>query len=172
MTAYLFVLIPLLFYIPMFGYETYIAFRRIGKPIDKGGEYLHATWEATHTFLILSVNYFMWLFSSAIVEVAQATIVSLLVFGAAFIVRGILYLYLFYIKVPRRLNLFADWAFAASHIVMLICINYALYKILEIMLEHKYAPTDTYLPLLLPGLILMIPLVAVPLYFLYRTKSK
>lgn len=72
-----FVLIPLLAYIPMFAYELYISFRRIGKPSDKGGEYLHATWESTHTFLILSVNYFMWLYSAAIIDVGQATSILL-----------------------------------------------------------------------------------------------
>ena len=40
MPALWFVIVPLIIYIPMFLVELYIAFRRIGKPLDKGGEYL------------------------------------------------------------------------------------------------------------------------------------
>ena len=167
-----FVIIPLLFYIPMFGYETYIAFRRIGKPLDKGGAYLHATWESTHTFLILSVNYFMWLYSAAVVDVGRAVFLPLLVFGAAFIVRAVLYTQLFYIKSSKKPNLLVDWAFALLHIVMVACLVWVLVAGINVMMQGNYAANDTFMPLLWPGLLLMIPLVSVPLYFLYRTQSK
>ncbi len=167
-----FVLMPLLIYIPMFGYETYIAFRRVGKPLDKGGEYLHATWESTHTFLILGVNYFVWLYSSAIVEVAMATFTALLIFGAAFIVRAVIYTYLFYIKIIDKPNVVVDRLFAWTHVVMALSLTVTVIVASRIMLSGTYQPNHTFLPLLWPGLILMVPLVSVPLYFLYRTKSK
>lgn len=171
-SAALFVLVPLLVYIPMFAYELYIAFRRIGKPQDKGGAYLHATWESTHTFLILSVNYFMWLYSSAVVTVGRAVFIPLLLFGATFIVRAILYAYLFYIKASPKPNIVADWLFAASHVVMAICLGLIVVIGVSIMASGMYQPNHLLLPLLLPGLIMMVPLIAVPLYFLYKTKSR
>ncbi|MBC7746626.1 hypothetical protein H7Y40_01435 [Pedobacter sp.] len=167
-----FVLIPLAFFLPMFAYETYIAFRRIGKPLDKGGEYLHATWETTHTFLILTVNYFIWLYSAAVVEVGQAVFLALLLFGAAFIVRAILYIQLFYIKSSKKPSLVTDRLFAWMHIIILACLGYTVLTTLMIMLETNYPVNDTFMPLLWPGLILMIPLISVPLYTLYRTKSR
>lgn len=172
MSALWFIIVPLTIYIPMFLVELYIAFRRIGKPLDKGGEYLHATWEATHTFLILALNYFMWLYSSAIVEVARAIFIPLITFGAVFIIRAILYVYLFYIKRSSKPNLLADWSFALCHVVMVACISYVTIATASVLLSGSYEPNHVLLPLLYPGLFLMIPLVSVPLYFLYKTRSK
>lgn len=167
-----FILIPLIAYVLMFAYELYIAFRRIGKPYDKGGEYLHATWESTHTFLVLSLNYFMWLYSAAIVEVGRAVFIPLLLFGATFIVRAILYVYLFYIKSSKRPSIIVDWLFALCHVVMFIAVAYIGMTTTLILLNTNYQPNHILLPLLYPGLFLMIPLIAVPIYFLYKTKSK
>ena len=167
-----FVLIPLLAYIPMFAYETYIAFRRIGKPLDKGGQYLHATWEVTHTFLVLSINYFVWLYSDAVVDIGRATFTALLLFGAAFIVRAVLYTQLFYIKSSPKSNITIDWLFAMTHVVMVGALIFTVVTALIHMANGQYEANPTFLPLLWPGLILMVPLISIPLYFLYKTKSK
>lgn len=172
MAPFLFVIIPLLAYIPMFGYETYIAFRRIGKPLDKGGEYLHATWESTHTFLILSVNYFMWLYSSAVVAVGQAVFVPLFVFGLTFIVRAVMYTYLFYIKTSPNATPVLDSMFAVLHVIIAISLLYTVMATLSIMQSGEYHPNQLLPALLWPGLVLTIPLISVPLYFLYHTKSR
>jgi len=166
-----FVLIPLLAYIPMFGYETYIAFRRIGKPKDKGGAYLHATWESTHTFLILSINYFVWLYSAAVVEVGRAVFLPMLIFGAVFIIRAIVYTQLFYIKASPKPNILLDRLFAWLHIIIIACLSYVVIKAFTIVQANNYQANETFLPLLWPGVVLMVPLISVPLYFLYRTKS-
>tara|TARA_B100002049_G_C15977362_1_gene331433 strand:- start:152 stop:667 length:516 start_codon:yes stop_codon:yes gene_type:complete len=167
-----FVLVPLIAYIPMFIYELYISFRRIGKPLDKGGEYLHATWEVTHTFLILSINYFVWLYSDAVVDVGRAAFGALLLFGAAFIFRAVLYTQLFYIKSSVKPNLLVDWMFALTHVVMAASLFYTVAVAVSSMIREGYEPNQTFLPLLWPGIILMLPLVSVPLYFLYKTKSR
>ena len=172
MAPILFVVIPLIAYVPMFGYETYIAFRRIGKPRDKGGAYLHATWESTHTFLILSVNYFMWLYSSAIVSVGHAVFLPLLVFGLAFITRSILYIYLFYIKSTNRPTPGLDALFALMHVIIAVCLLYTIIQTLHVLMTGNYQPNDLLPTLLWPGIILTVPLISVPLYFLYKTKSK
>jgi hypothetical protein len=172
MSAIWFVLVPLIVYIPMFAIEVYISFRRIGKPLDNGGEYLHATWEVTHTFLILSLNYFMWLYSSAIVDVAKSVFIPLIIFGGIFIVRAILYTYLFYIKSTKKPNVFIDWSFALCHILMLITIILVAIGAAGTLLNGNYESNHVLLPLLYPGLFLMIPLIALPLYFLYRTSFK
>ena len=172
MSAIWFVVIPILAYIPMFIVETYISLRRIGKPLDKGGEYLHATWEATHTFLILGINYFMWLYSSAIVDVATNVFIPLISFGAFFIVRAIVYLYLFYLKRPEKPNLFVDWIFAICHLLMLVCVTWVAIVTIIILRNKAYTSNDILLTLLYPGLFLMIPLISVPLYFLYKTKKQ
>lgn len=172
MSALWFVIVPLAVYIPMFLVEVYIAFRRIGKPVDNGGEYLHATWEVTHTFLVLGINYFMWLYSSAIVDVGRAVFLPLITFGAVFIVRAILYTYLFYIKKSTKPNLTVDWLFAMSHLVMIVCVSFVAIRTTQVLLQGNYESNQILLPLLYPGLFLMVPLTIVPLYFLYKTRIK
>lgn len=166
-----FVLLPLAVYIPMALHETFISFRRIGKYLDKGGHYLHVTWEATHTFLVLSFNYFIWLYSSAVVEVGREVFWPLLIFGAAFIVRAILYTELFYIKSRKHPSVLVDTAFAWSHVVMLVSITIVAIRTGIMLLYHEYEPNETLTVLLLPGVFLMIPLVGFPLYYLYKTKN-
>lgn len=156
----------------MFLVEVYIAFRRIGKPLDKGGEYLHATWEVTHTFLILGVNYFMWLYSSAVVDVARAVFLPLISFGAVFIIRAVLYIYLFYVKKSNKPNIVVDWLFAVCHVAMIACIAIVALETLRILLSGNYESNAILLPLLYPGLFLMVPLTIVPLYFLYKTRLR
>lgn len=172
MSALWFVVVPLVAYIPMFLVELYISFRRIGKSLDKGGEYLHATWEVTHTFLILALNYFMWLYSSAVVDVSKAVFLPLITFGIVFIVRAILYVYLFYISKSVKPNLLVDWLFAVCHIVMFVCITYVALATTRILLNGNYESNQVLLPLLYPGLFLMVPLIMLPLYFLYKTRNR
>lgn len=166
----LYVLIPLLFYIPMFAFETFVAFRRIGKSNAHGGDYLHVTWESTHTFLILSLNYFVWLYSSAVIAVVRETFLSLLIFGASFIIRAAVYIFVFYIR-PKTRSILMDRVFAWTHIIMGLSLLYTLFKATSVMLTGNYSATTTYMPYLAPGLIFMIPLVSLPIYFLYRSKS-
>jgi len=170
MPAIWFVVIPILAYVPMFLVEVYIAFRRIGKPLDKGGKYLHATWEVTHTFLILGINYFMWLYSSALVDVARTVFAPLMIFGGVFIIRAILYIYLFYIKRSKKPNIAIDWLFAICHVIMLVTVALVAIGTVTTLLKGSYEPNEILLPLLYPGLALMVPLIAVPLYFLYKTR--
>ncbi len=171
MSAIWFVILPILIYVVMFLIEIIVSFRRIGKPLNTGGEYLHATWEITHTFLILGITYFIWLYSSAIVDVSRKVFNPLIIFGAVFIIRAILYLYLFYIKKPSRPNLLIDWTFAICHAIMLICAIWVAVLVINVMQNSNYKVNESLLPLFYPGLILTIPIISIPLYFLYRTKK-
>lgn len=164
------ILIPLFFYFPMFLYETYIAFIRIGKPHNEGGAYLHATWEVTHTLLILSINNFVWLYSTAVVAVGREVFVPLLFFGAVFIVRAILYIRLFYFKPTLKSNMILDKLFAWLHIVMLMSLCIVLVKTFTLMINGNYSPNYVVLQLLYPGIFLIFPIICMPLYFLYKTK--
>ena len=172
MSAIWFVVIPILCYVALFLVETGISFRRIGKPLDKGGAYLHATWEVTHTFLILGITYFMWLYSSAIVDISQKMFMPLVIFGAVFVIRAILYLYLFYIKQPTKPNLLIDWSFAICHIIMLICLVLVAVIALGVMQNGNYLANEILLPLLYPGLILTFLIICIPIYFLFTTKKQ
>lgn len=167
-----FVIVPLLIYLPMSLYATYVSFTRIGKRRDRGGEYLHRTWESTHTFLILSVNYFVWLYSSAVADVAREVAVYAVLFGFVFIIRMALYLKLFYIKTDVDPNHILDRLFAWSNVLLNVLVVLIGVETWQVVSSGEYVPNDILAHLLLPGIFLIIPLVAVPLYFLYSTNVK
>jgi len=171
--AYLFVLIPLIAYLPLFLYETYASFKRLDITKRRKSDYLSATWEVTHTLLILAVTNFIWLFSDVIKAVGAAVYWGLIIVGAAFIVRAILYLYIFYIQDQtvrkKRASIF-DYLFAASHLVILGGLIYTLTNAWATLSTETFTVNTEFIPYMWPGLILMIGICAIPIASIYRTK--
>jgi len=173
MIPYLFVLVPLLAYLPLFIYETYSSFKRLDLTKRRKSDYLSATWEITHTLLILAVTNFIWLFSDVIKEVGAAVYWGLIIVGAAFIVRAILYLYIFYIqdqKVRRKRDTIFDYLFAVSHVVILGGLIYTLNNAWATLATESFSINTEFIPYMWPGLVLMIGICAIPMFSLYRTK--
>lgn len=173
MIAYLFVLLPILAYLPFFLVETWAAFRRIGSKTKQGSQYLHVTWEMTHTLLIVGINYFIWLFASVIVAVGKAVYWGLIIAGALYIVRGILYMYLFYGPgMNKKLhNGLADWLFAFVHVLIVACLAYVVIRAGIVLYTTDYTVNTQFLPWMYPGLLLLIAVCAVPLARLYKHKK-
>ena len=173
MMAYAFVLIPILAYLPFFFIETWAAFKRIGKTKPSSDEYLHVTWEMTHTLLIVGVNYFIWLFASIIVEVGKAVYWGLIIAGALYIIRAILYIYIYYGAgaTSKRHNGWADWAFAIIHPLIILCLLYVVAQATYTMLTSDYTINTQFLPWMYPGLVLMAAICAAPLLRIYKLKK-
>jgi cytochrome bd-type quinol oxidase subunit 2 len=171
MMPYLLVIIPLGLYLLLFGYETLASFRRL-KPSGKSSNaYLNATWEVTHTILIIGVTNFVWLFSSVAKPVGHAMYWGLMVAGFCFIVRAILYVYLFYIKDAGRQRVGAlDWLFAVSHIGVLAGLAYAIIQAIKVLTSHHYTINTQFIPWMWPGLIVILVIGLLPMFHLYRTK--
>jgi len=168
--AYAFVLLPILAYLPFFFIESWAAFQRIGKKNPTSNEYLHITWEMTHTLLILGVNYFIWLYASIVVQVGQAVYWGLIIAGALFIIRAVLYLYIFYSRPssPRLHNGLADWLFAISHVLIIGCLLYVVIRAGIVLATNDYTVNTQFLPWMYPGLIVMFIICAIPLVRMYK----
>lgn len=173
MIAYLFVLLPIMIYLPFFFVESWAAFRRIGSTSDKGAEYLHITWEMTHTLLIVGINYFIWLFASVIVSVGKAVYWGLIIAGALYIVRGMLYMYLFYGPGvnKKKHDGIADWLFASVHVLIVCCLLYVVIRATIVMYTTDYTINTQFIPWMYPGLLFMVAICAIPLVQLYRQKK-
>lgn len=172
MLPYLFVIIPFAIYLPMFGYETLTSLNRPGKKTLRRS-YPSATWEITHTFLIIGITNFIWLFSDIASEVAKATFLGLILVGFWFLLRALLYLYLFLIKdniQPHRVGL-ADALFAVSHLGMLSALIYTVVRAIQVMSTATYSINSQFIPFMWPGLILLVALGTLPIMQLYRTKK-
>lgn len=169
----LFVVVPLLLFLPAFLYETYISFRRLGRR-GKDAEYLHVTWEITHTFLILSVNFFIWLFGSILITVGQAVYWGLISVAALYIIRGTIYIFIFYVKDPKRkvANGFLDYAFAWVNVAIVLALVYVLVKAIVAIISIDTITANTqFIPWILPGLPLIVAIVALPIYMSYKQRK-
>lgn len=165
MIALLFVAVPLGLYLIIFSVETYAAFNRL---TGTASGYLDATWEITHTLLVLALTNFTWLCSDAIIAVAQAAYWGLIVSAAAFVVRGILYVYLFYAAAKN--NRAAGWLFALSHVAMLVGLVYAGLAAIYTLAHTSYRINDQLLPYMWPALAVSVVICAIPIAQSYRRR--
>jgi hypothetical protein len=165
MLAFLFILVPLGLYLLAFSYETYAAFRRL----VTHSAYLNATWEITHTLLVLALTNFTWLCSDAMVAVGQAAYWGLITAAAAFVVRGILYVYLFFAAVGQKRPL-ADWLFALSHAVMLGGLLWATIVAFQKLSSIPYTINEQLIPYMWPALIAALVICAIPIWQSYKRK--
>lgn len=172
MIAYAFVLIPILAYLPFFFVETWASFKRIGQKKPTSNEYLHVTWEMTHTLLIVGVNYFIWLFASVIVDVGKAVYWGLITVGALFIIRAILYVHLFYGSAAKNKqnNSLADWLFAFTHVAIIACLLYVVIRGAIVLATTDYTVNTQFIPWMYPGLVAVVIICAIPLVRIYKIK--
>jgi hypothetical protein len=166
MLAALFVAVPLGLYAITFSYETFAAFRRLAK---NSNDYVSATWEITHTLLVLALTNFTWLWSEAMIAVAQAAYWGLIIAAAAFVVRAILYVYLFHAAAAGKHRL-AGWLFALSHLVMLAGLVYSVVAAFRVLSSQSYAVNDQLIPYMWPALIASLVICAIPIWKSYRSK--
>lgn len=166
MLAVAFVGVPLGLYLLALLYETVAAFRRL----EHHSAYLSATWEITHTLLVLALTNFTWLWSDAIVAVGQAAYWGVIVAVAAFAVREILYIYLFYIARPGR-HTGVGWLFASAHVAMFVGLAYAAVAALGALHARVYGVNVQLLPYMWPALIAVVALSALPIWQSYRQKK-
>ena len=167
--AYLFVLVPLGLYLPAFIYETYIAFRRLGKK-GAGSAYLHGSWEITHTLLVVAVNYFIWLFADIMPTVGKVIYPWLIIAGAAFLVRAAMYVWLFYYR-RSAVTGWLDTAFAWLHIAIIAGLVLILLGVITTLATHKYVINSQFVPYMWPGLVLTFAVCAVPFFRTYTTRD-
>lgn len=172
MLPYLFVIVPLILYISALFYETYYSFRRIFL-FKKQEKYLSATWEITHTLLVLSITYFITMFGLSLRDVSSGIFIPLFIAIFVIIIRGILYLYIFYIKDNRSKNSknIIDWLFAASHIAIILALLFAVIKSVTILWGKQAVPNSDFIVWMWPGLIIVVILCLIPLVKLYRIEK-
>lgn len=170
-TVWIFILIPLVLYLAAFAVEAYMAFARLGNHKAKGS-YLDATWETTHTFLVVAVALFVAFFSQNLVDLAQAAFLGLWVAAVGIGLRGAAYVYIFY---GRRDTTRRDWAdqfFAWIHGLIVAGVGILLWQLVPALFTVDLIANTEFLPYMWPGLILILVLCVPPLLSLYNTPRK
>lgn len=169
---WLFILTPLILFLTAYFVETYLGFKRL-VGTRSGREYLDATWEVTHTFLVVTVALFVGFFSSNLKDIAYVTFFPLF-FTSVFVgIRTLAYIYIFIIRSPRKQQnrSWIDVVFAWSHVGVIVGLLYLLAVLIPKLLTITLQPNTAFLPWMLPGAALVIALCILPLIALYRTKK-
>jgi H+/Cl- antiporter ClcA len=171
--AWTFVLVPLVLFLLAFVVELFMSFKRLSnnKP---NGSYLNATWEVTHTFLVVSVALFVALFSANLTDLASASFLGFFVTAVFAGLRGAAYIYLFYVRsgAQRKVRNWVDWAFAFTHVGMVLGVLLLLLGLVPKLFQIDLQPDTSFVPWMWPGLILVLALCVPPIVSLYSTKNR
>lgn len=163
--------IPTLIFVVAFLYETFLAFRRVLRPVaDARRGYITATWEVTHTLLVFAVIMLVMLFTQALDRLADALFLSTFLAATALGVRAAAYLYIFYVRRTNALQ-WVDWLFALSHLVAAFFLVVTVVKALWFVYSERPPVNEQFIPFFIPGLVVVLALCSVPALVLYRARS-
>lgn len=169
---YTLILLPIAGWVAAFGYETWIALGRseTGGDFKKGDAYVHASWEITHTLLVYAFTVFLISFADSLSILDRALFLPVCAFMIALMIRGCIYLYLFYgedIKWPQLwYNLFA-----ITHIASLVAILSGALNVAFLIMTFSLTPSTDHLPIVTIGFVLTAIVCAVPIWAAYRHRD-
>jgi hypothetical protein len=170
---WVYILTPLALFLIAYTIEAYASFKRlIGTKSNQ--QYLEATWEITHTFLVVSVALFVGFFSSNLREIAYVTFFPLFLTSVFVGIRTLAYIYIFLIRSPKKQQSrsWIDWVFAWSHIGVIIGLAYLLVVLIPTLFTLELKPNVAFIPWMLPGAGVILLICLVPLIALYGTKKR
>ena len=162
-------LIPVSIYVLLFIYETYLSFKKALRK-DHKRNYVEATWEMTHTLLIISLILLFVFYSRSLNELSSAIFAPIFIAGTLLLIRGILYTYIFYV-VKKTYSKYLDWLFFFTHLFTLVILSIVTFKVIQFVINSHPIANTNFLPYFIPGEILTLALILGPMYFIYRIKE-
>jgi hypothetical protein len=169
--ALFFVIFPLALYVPLLLIEMNLSLLSVSQK-RSFGEYMHITWETTHTLLILSVVAFVWLFNDAVPIVAPVVALPLLLAALCFVLRAAAYIIVYYEWGTQALQQFASQFFALTHLVLLAGLLWVIYGVATTVPWSTVVVQSSLIIYLWPGLIATVVIVAIPVVDMYKKLFK
>lgn len=169
---YALILLPITGWVIAFGYETWLALGRSeGGDYSVGTAYMHASWEITHTLLVYGFTVFVVSHADSLDILDRTLFIPVCVFMMSLLVRGCLYLYLFYgpqtIKHPELYHS----VLAASYVVSMVSVLCGfILTIINIQL-YSLTPSTENMPIIGFGFVLTSVLCFLPIRAAYTYKS-
>lgn len=167
--AYVLIYVPILLFVVAFLYETYLSFTRLGNHKSSRQGYLSATWEVTHTFLIFGVVMLLMLYTQVIDQIADVIFLSTFWAAVALGLRGVLYIYLFYVRKKPTIN-WIDWVFAFTHVIAAVLLVITVLRATWFLFTQNPPLNAQFIPVFLPGLLIILLITAIPMAVLYKSK--
>jgi cytochrome bd-type quinol oxidase subunit 2 len=169
-SAYALFLIPLTLYVVAFLYETILSFLRLKNTEAGRTGYVHATWEITHTLLIFALVVMLMLFTKVIDDLGAVMFVPAFLAAVALTIRSMCYIYIFYVRNSTTTS-WIDWVFAGSHVAAASLLVLTAVRALLYLLQNQPPANTQFIPVFVPGLIVVVAICLAPMLFLYFTKS-
>ncbi len=162
--------VPLVLFVAAFLYETLLSFLRLKNPKAGRSGYVNATWEVTHTLLVFTVVMLLMMFTKSIDKLAAAIFTATFCAAVALGLRYICYVYIFYVRKSKTTN-WIDWTFAFSHVAAAGLLVTVVIQALWYIIKNKPEANTQFIPMFIPGLVLVFALCALPLAQLYFGKN-
>lgn len=162
---YLFLLVPVLLYLTFSVMEIWLTLKISLKKHPKSLLFIQASTEVTHTLLVFAYAQFMITFSPLLMEIGATLWWPVALLMVSILLRGSLYLLLFYREHSRPVEY---WALLATYLTGVVALVWFLIILVPAIITHGFVPDTTNMPLVLAvgGLALLI--VIVPLIAVYR----
>lgn len=169
MSGFLLIYIPIVLFVVAFLYETWLAFRRLSSPKNGRGGYVDVTWEVTHTLLVFAVVMILMLHTQVLDQLAALIFWPTFLAAIALGLRAVCYIYIFYVRTKSEAINWIDWVFALLHILAAALLVVVVLQVTWFIFTAN-APVNTeFIPMFLPGLLLVAGVVALPMLTLYRS---
>ncbi len=166
--ALFFVVFPLVLYVPLLLIEMNLSILGLTRG-QSFRDYIHTTWETTHTLLIMSVVAFVWLFNDAVPVVAPVVALPLLLAALCFVLRAAAYIIVYYEWGTATAQRVASQFFAATHLVLVIGLLWVIYGVATTVSWSTVAIQSSLIVYLWPGAIAACCIVAFPVWQIYKT---
>jgi len=163
-------LVPTLLFVIAFLYETFLSFKRLKNPKAGKTGYVAATWEVTHTLLVAAVVMLVMMFTQVIDSLSSAIFTAKFLAAVALGVRAVLYVYIFYVRTSKKTN-WIDWVFAVIHLVAALLLVVVVLQALWFLYKNNPPVNSEFVPVFIPGMIVVLLVCALPIFTLYKTKD-
>jgi cytochrome bd-type quinol oxidase subunit 2 len=169
MSGFLLIYIPIVLFVVAFLYETWLSFMRLGDHKKGKRGYVDVTWEVTHTLLVFAVVMILMLYTQVLDQLAALIFWPTFLAAIALGLRGVCYIYIFYVRKNSERTNWIDWVFAIMHVVAALLLVTVVLQVTWFILTSGAAVNTEFIPAFLPGLLLVAGVVALPIWTLYRS---
>lgn len=166
---YALILVPVIFHLIFFGYETWVALRLLRTSKSSGKSYLYtlATAEVSHTVLVYAFATFMTTHATMLPDVATKLFPPIALLMVALMVRACAYMALFYSE-QKTVAKAWGYSFLATYIGQLVALVWGVVVVLNHIIVTNYTPDTQHAGLFAAGAVLVLPFLIYPTYRVYR----
>lgn len=169
-TLYVLLVTLIVLYAAGYLYETVMSFVRL-KSV-KRELYPKASWEIIHTTLVLAFATFMITHGPMLPEIAPFIAIPFMIALLGFFLRAACQLIIFFGRKDSRKHSWVDWAFALTHVVILVAFLYAVVAVALYLFTHPLNVLTDMFGWFLPGLLIGIAINLVPIIYIFRGERR